>query len=130
MQISSQILDEDSDTKISSYCLVNQMDRSSSPNGITRMAMVEYQQHELEYIKILVANIVESDDKQVTKMLQCCVTQYGFNLIILEFFVPGELHRSPEPCEQRERSHDAQQRCAEPPAEADGRALDQEDKQA
>ena len=94
--------------------------------------MVEYQQHELEYIKILVANIVESDDKQVMKMLQCYVTQYGFYLyveIILEFFVPGELDRSPELGEQRERSHDAQQRCAEPPAEADGRALDQEDKQ-
>ena len=44
------------------------MDRSTAANNLTRLAMVEYTAHELEFIKLLVGDIVTEDDKQVCRL--------------------------------------------------------------
>ena len=60
-----QISEEDSRKKKTSYVLVNRMDRSDDSTQLTRRAMVDFQPFELEFLKLVVAEIVCSDDRQV-----------------------------------------------------------------
>ena len=63
-----QISEEDRRKKQTSYVLVNRMDRSDDSTQLTRKAMVDFQPFELEFLKLLVADIISSDDRQVEEI--------------------------------------------------------------
>ena len=65
---SLQISEEDRRKKQTSYVLVNRMDRSDDSTQLTRKAMVDFQPFELEFLKLLVAEIICSDDRQVEEI--------------------------------------------------------------
>ena len=60
-----QILDEDERVKKSFFVFVNKVDRSRDSTQLTKKAMVDYAPHELEYLKKIVAALVESEDKEL-----------------------------------------------------------------
>lgn len=63
-----KISEEDRRKKQTSYVLVNRMDRSDDSTQLTRKAMVDFQPFELEFLKLLVAEIICSDDRQVEEI--------------------------------------------------------------
>ena len=63
-----QISDEDCRKKQISYVLVNTMDRSDDSTQLTRKAMVDFQNFELEFMKLLVAEIIDSEDREISEI--------------------------------------------------------------
>lgn len=63
-----KISEEDRRKKQTSYVLVNRMDRSDDSTQLTRKAMVDFQPFELEFLKLVVADIICSEDRQVEEI--------------------------------------------------------------
>lgn len=59
--------DEESARKVSYLVLVNKSDRSMEASKLTMKAMVTFAPHEVEYLKILIAHIMESDMREITQ---------------------------------------------------------------
>lgn len=60
-----QAIDEDERAKKSYFVFVNKADRSRDSTQLTKKAMVDFAPHELEYLKRIIAAIMESEDKEL-----------------------------------------------------------------
>ena len=124
------------------------MDRSTAANNLTRLAMVEYTAHELEFIKLLVGDIVTEDDKQVCR-LDVAKMKHSFPWLLrlnevkrtaslgtvfdcnrlTSIFLSGYDDPGCEPVQPGEDQDDAQHRRRVPPQSPRHRTVAQEDKQ-
>lgn len=66
-------LDEDAKTRAAFFVLCNNYDRSQEASQLTVKAMVDFSSNEMEYFKILLENILKSNDKEIspTSALNC-----------------------------------------------------------
>lgn len=66
-------LDEDAKTRAAFFVLCNNYDRSQEVSQLTVKAMVDFSPNEMEYFKILLENILKSNDKEIspTSALNC-----------------------------------------------------------
>lgn len=58
-------IDEDFRIRKNHYVLVNRLDRSSDSTQLTKKAMVDFSPAELEYLKLIMEEIVESEEREI-----------------------------------------------------------------
>ena len=60
-----KVFDEEASKKVSYLMLANQVDRSGESSKLTIKAMVSFAAHEIEYLKVIVGNILENPMREL-----------------------------------------------------------------
>lgn len=60
------MIDEDHKVRVTYFGLFNKNDRSREPTELTKKVMVDYNPGELEFLKLVVENIMDNEDKVET----------------------------------------------------------------
>ncbi|TRY61194.1 hypothetical protein TCAL_01482 [Tigriopus californicus] len=60
-----KVIDEDNKARVTYFGLFNKIDRSQEATELTKKAMVNYNPGELEFLKLVVENIMDNEDKEL-----------------------------------------------------------------